>query len=115
MMNKTLKMAELISSDIRSRSNADKIRAAIDNQYSNVIIDFTDVEFISRSFADELWVIIDEMDTVKFSIVNQAKVVETMLNVVASARQKIRVHKSEKADILTLKSMEDFDRVFATI
>lgn len=51
-MDKIFKVAELISTDIRSRANVNIIRSAIDGINENIILDFTDVAFMSRSFTD---------------------------------------------------------------
>lgn len=45
---------ELIGSDIRSRKNADYIRNSIAGCAGEVELDFDGVEFISRTFADEV-------------------------------------------------------------
>ena len=59
-MKKIIKIAELIGSDIHSRQNADHIRNSIGNFSGVVELDFDGVEFISRSFTDEVYTIVKE-------------------------------------------------------
>ena len=54
MKKEIIKISALISSDVRSRSNAEIIRSAIDGISDKVILDFSGVSFVSRSFTDEL-------------------------------------------------------------
>ena len=57
IMSRVLRIADIISTDVRSRSRADIIRNELEENRSNLILDFTDVVFMSRSFTDELYVI----------------------------------------------------------
>jgi hypothetical protein len=109
-MKKTIKMAEVISSDIRSRKNADLIKAII-APGDDVTLDFLGVTFISRSFADEICNIIDYSDAT-ISKCNMCPFVQNMLNVVASGRSKKRVFAVDNDDdIYVCKDMESLSRI----
>lgn len=53
-MNTMLKIADLISTDIRSRANADIIRSAIDGIKEDVILDFSGVIFETGNLTNYL-------------------------------------------------------------
>jgi len=54
IMEKIIKLAEVISTDIRSRANAEILKNQISSG-NDIMLDFEGVTFISRSFADELY------------------------------------------------------------
>jgi hypothetical protein len=54
----TIKVAEVLSTDIRCRDNAEVLKALI-VPGDDIALDFSDVTFISRAFADELYTIIE--------------------------------------------------------
>ena len=88
-MDKIFKVAELISTDIRSRANVNIIRSAIDGINENIILDFTDVAFMSRSFTDELYNLMNEHKNVSLSNMNDF--VGSMYNAVVEGRKSKRV------------------------
>ena len=72
-MGKVIKIAELIGTDVRSRSNAGIIQAEIDGEVNEVIIDFSKVTFVSRSFVDELCNIMEKCNNVKLENMSKKK------------------------------------------
>ena len=58
-MKEIIKLHDLLGSEIRSRSNAEILREKI-AEHSGSIIDLSDVSFISRSFADELCILVEK-------------------------------------------------------
>ena len=66
-MDKIFKISELISTDIRSRANANIIRSAIDGINERIVLDFDGVCFISRSFTDELYNVLEEHKNISFT------------------------------------------------
>lgn len=112
---KTLKLVELLSEDIRSRSNAEKIKRSLSGFTGDVMLDFSGVKFISRSFADELCTTIENTKNIGFIRVNEAPSVKNMMDVVMASRNKQRVRTSEDADILTLSNMDEISALFATM
>ena len=60
IMGNVLLISELIGTNVRSRSNAGIIQAVIDGVKEGVTLDFREVTFVSRSFADELCNIMDD-------------------------------------------------------
>lgn len=86
-MNTMFKIADLISTDIRSRANADIIRSAIDGIKENIVLDFSGVTFVSRSFTDELYNVMKENKNI--SLVNMSDFVKSMLEAVTKGRNSI--------------------------
>lgn len=98
-----MKIAELVSSDIRSRANASIIRATLDGINENVTLDFDGVEFVSRSFADELYEIMKEYDNI--SIKNTSDIVKSMMDAVVSGRKSKRKFNEDNSEIREFDDM----------
>lgn len=112
-MDKFFKVAELISTDIRSRANVDIIRSAIDGINENIILDFTDVTFMSRSFTDELYNLMSEHKNVSLS--NMNNFVNSMYNAVVEGRKSKRVFESESSEIKEFDDMKSLASFLSTI
>jgi hypothetical protein len=109
-MNNVIKMATVISTDIRSRKNAEILKSMI-HPGSKVMLDFQGVTFISRSVADEICDIIEHSKaTVDKS--NMCLLVENMLRAVENGRNKKRERPEiDDKDIIICKDMESLSRV----
>ncbi len=113
-MKKVIKIVELIGSDIRSRQNADYIRNSIANFDGIVELDFNGVEFISRSFADEIYTIVKEnRDNV--ALKNMKGIVDSMMAVVSESRTHERVRKTENANIKEFSDIESLSAYLSTM
>ena len=112
-MDKIFKVAELISTDIRSRANVNIIRSAIDGINENIILDFTDVAFMSRSFTDELYNLMNEHKNVSLSNMNDF--VGSMYNAVVEGRKSKRVFESESSEINECDDMKSLSSFLSTI
>lgn len=105
-MKKKIQIAKVISTDVRSRSNADIIRNEISKDVNEVILDFAGVVFISRSFADELYTIMDKHKDVKVQEINMSEIVSSMMNAVSSGRKKVRVRPVNNSEIKEFDDLE---------
>lgn len=112
-MDKIFKVAELISTDIRSRANVNIIRSAIDGINENIILDFTDVVFMSRSFTDELYNLMSEHKNVSLSNMNDF--VNSMYNAVVQGRKAKRVFETESSEIKEFDDMKSLSSFLSTI
>lgn len=112
-MDKIFKVAELISTDIRSRANVNIIRSAIDGINENIILDFTDVAFMSRSFTDELYNLISEHKNISLSNMNDF--INSMYNAVVQGRKTKRVFESESSEIKEFDDMKSLSSFLSTI
>lgn len=112
-MDKVIKIAELLSTDIRSRANANLIRAAIDGVDDNIILDFAAVTFISRSFTDELYNIMEERKEI--TLINASDFVKSMLCAVTKGRKNKRILSNENSEIKEFEDMKSLESFLATI
>lgn len=111
-MTKKLKIAEIISYDVRSRSRANIIRDELNKTHCNLILDFTDVIFISRSFTDELYAIKNEYTDVDIQMIGMEGVVKEMSDVVRESRSKKRIRKDQNAMIKECKDDKSLTEYF---
>lgn len=102
VMNKVFNISELISTDIRSRANANIIRSLVDGIDEKVILDFDGVDFISRSFTDELYNVLEEHGNISF--INASETVTAMLDAVEKGRKSTRNFSSDSE----IKEFDDF-------
>lgn len=112
-MEKVMLISELLGTDVRSRSNAEIIRADASNFGDTVILDFKDVTFVSRSFADELCSIMETCGNI--SLVHMSRLVESMMNAVSSGRKEKRLRPDAGTDIKDIDTIEDLSEFFSSI
>lgn len=112
-MNKTFYIAKLISTDIRSRGNANIIRSAIDGIEGNIILDFADVTFISRSFTDELYNILEEHKNI--TLINMSDFLDTMLKTVIQGRKNKRKLADKESEIKEFDDMNSLSNFLSEI
>ncbi len=112
-MDKTFNIAELISTDIRSRGNANIIRSAIDGIEGNIVLDFANVTFMSRSFTDELYNILDEHKNITLS--NMSDFVDTMLKTVMQGRKNKRKFSNNESEIKEFDDMQSLSSFLSSI
>lgn len=112
-MENVLKISELISTDVRSRYNAGIIRSAMDGLEGDIVLDFTEVTFISRSFTDELCTIVEKHQNIK--IVNTIKEVKSMIDAVTSGRKQKRKRIKDDSEIKEFTDIESLTSFLATI
>lgn len=103
-MDKNIALQTLIGTEIRSRTNADKIRKEINDCKNIHILDFNGVTFVSRSFADELCSIMDEHQNVKLA--NETPFVKKMIDTVLAGRKRVR-QRNEHSDIVSFSNIDD--------
>ncbi len=115
-MEKVVKVKELLSSDIRSRCNAEAIRNEVINaDCKEICVDLSGVIFMSRSFTDELLNIIDNSEDKTIHIINAEGVAKSMIDIVSVSRKKKRVLSDDDSQITELKDMSSLEKFFATI
>ena len=112
-MDKTFNIADLISTDIRSRGNANIIRSAIDGIEGNIVLDFANVTFMSRSFTDELYNILDEHKNITLS--NMSDFVDTMLKTVMQGRKNKRKFSNNESEIKEFDDMQSLSSFLSSI
>lgn len=112
-MRRIIKISELIGVDIRSRKNADHIRNSIAGCAGEIEFDFDGVEFISRTFADEVYTIVKENND-NVVLINMEGIVDSMMSVVSEIRTHKRVRKTENANMKEFSDMESLSAYLST-
>jgi len=104
-MRLTIKLRDIYSADLYTRSRASELRARINEQAKEVVLDFEQIGFMSRSFADELCNIMDDMKQVDFSFINRNSDVTAMMTKVAENRNRERKRGVSTARMMEFKDM----------
>lgn len=112
-MGKTIRISELIGTDVRSRSNAGIIQSALDGEKDCVALDFAEVTFVSRSFADELCNILDNSNNVR--LIHTCQMVQSMIDAVKEGRSQKRIRVEDHSEIKEFDTMESLSSFLATI
>lgn len=112
-MGKVIKIADLIGTDVRSRSNAGIIQAEIDGEVDEVTIDFSKVTFVSRSFVDELCNIMEKCNNVKLG--NMTSFIQSMIEVVKKGRSQKRVRNNDNSEIKEFDDIDSLSSFLSTI
>ena len=105
-MKQTIALQEIYSADLYTRSRASELRSCINVQADEVILDFEGIGFMSRSFADEVCNIIDDMSDKVFTFINQNEDVSTMMTIVRDGRSRERKRGVGNAKMLEFDNME---------
>lgn len=105
-------MSELIGTELRSRAEAKKVLDWFNSYAKNdVVIDYVGVRFISRSFADELCGIIDNMNKLyHISEIDQNINISTTITIVRNGRKKPKNVKltGDTVELTDMKSLSEF-------
>ena len=106
MSNVILKVFDKVGAEARTRSNVVKLNITGLASDSNIIIDFEKVNFISRSFTDELLEQLLEKN-ISYNAINENDSIKNMIKAVTIGRSKERVRHTSDAEIMTINSMEE--------
>jgi hypothetical protein len=109
METNIIKISSLLSSDIRCRDNANILKCQLPTR-GNCMLDFSNVIFISRSFADELYNLVNNSSAL-VQTCNMCAAVQNMYNAVVSGRSKKRVRHFDSSDIYVCSDMKDLANV----
>lgn len=105
-MKQTIKLNTIYSADLYTRSRASELRSCINEEVTEVTLDFEGIGFMSRSFADEVCNIMDDNKEKTFVFINRNADIEAMMNKVAEARSQERKRGISNATIHKFEDME---------
>lgn len=111
-MKRSIRLRDIYSDDLYTRSRASEIRLRINADDEEVVLDFDQIGFMSRSFADELNNIMDDFSNVKFHFANCNNDIETMITKVAESRKRERKRGVGNAKMYEFKDMESLSKFF---
>jgi hypothetical protein len=110
-MKQTIRLQDIYSADLYTRSRASELRKCISDEADEVMLDFEGIGFMSRSFADEVCNIIDDMNGKTFTLINQNEDVSTMMTKVREGRSRERkrgVGNAKMYEFKDIASLEEF-------
>lgn len=111
-MDLTVRVCGLIGREGRSRVNVVKLALGSYPQNGTLVVDFQGVDFVSRSFADE---VVSQVEGRQYKIVNANAVVANMFKAVVDGRSKPRTHAAAgNVEIVTFDSMVELSRYLNT-
>ena len=105
-MKLTIQLNTIYSADLYTRSRASELRACINEDATEVTLDFEGIGFMSRSFADEVCNIMDDNKNIIFKFINRNADIEAMMNKVAEGRIQERKRGISNATIHKFEDME---------
>lgn len=114
-MTQTIKLIDIYSADLFTRSMAVNVLNAIDSNSEKVILDFENIGFMSRSFTDELYNIMDSFPKIGFCFINQNEVIRNMVEAVKTGRNKERELGISHAKMYQCDSLESFNRYLVAL
>lgn len=112
-MEKAISIRSLIGSEVRSRTNAEKIAAALADNGEVYIIDFEGVTFVSRSFADELCNMMDQNS--KIRLINEDPFVKRMIDIVLAGRKRLRQREDNNDSIISFSTIDELKKFMMTL
>ena len=110
-MKQTIRLQDIYSADLYTRSRASELRACINDEADEVTLDFEGIGFMSRSFADEVCNIIDDIKDKYFTLVNQNNDVAMMMTKVRDGRNRERkrgVGNAKMYEFDDIEKLEEF-------
>ncbi len=106
-MEKVIRIYDYIGNEGRSRVNASKLNIQELPEDASVILDCSDVDFLSRSFTDE---IISQLGKRTYRLMNANSIIMNMFKAVENGRNKPRRHSDNGAVMLHFDNMTDLSR-----
>ena len=105
-MTQKIRLKDIYSDDLYTRSRAAELRSCINDHAEEVLLDFSGIGFMSRSFADELFNIIDSMNAIKFEFTGRNSDIEAMMTKVEAGRHSERQRGISNAKMYEFKDMD---------
>lgn len=107
---KTIVLKDRIGTFLQTRKSAKELLKLIETDST---LDFIDVTFMTRSFADEICCILDHNPNVK--VINMDTAVRTLFDIVKESRLKPRENHISDSEVLTFNDVESFLAYLNTI
>ena len=114
-MKQTIKLQDIFSTGLYSRSRAVDLRTHIMDNADEIELNFEGINFMSRSFADEICNMIDDMKEKKFMFTNQIEEVFIMMTKVQESRSRERKRGIKHAKVYEFNDMESLSKYLLTI
>ena len=107
MAKRIIKVHDFIGSEGRSRVNVSKLGLCGIQAADTAVLDFSGVDFLSRSFTDE---IVSQLEGRSYTIENANEIINNMFKAVVEGRMKSRRHDVSNADIKRFDTLVELSR-----
>lgn len=115
---RTIDITDILSPDLKSRARVHDLELFIQNSGENaVMLDFSNVQFATRSFVDEFYNVFlktSNANSIKVEITNVPEDVNTILEAVSRTQARAKVIPSGFA-VRSFRSMEDLIKYLKTV
>ena len=115
---KTIDIAQILTSDLKSRMRAQDLKQLIENSESSVVeLDFQGVQFATRSFIDEFYNIFlknPDANAFRVELTNVPEDIKTMLDAVSRTQVRVKVIPSQTQEV-SFKSVDEMLKYFSTV
>ena len=113
-MTQIIKLYDIYHADLFSRAKSAQLADHINSEADTVILNFTGITFMSRSFADELYNIVIAFPTKTFRYHGRNKDIITMMKKVAEGRTRERQLGIPPAQMLSFDSQSKLSDFLVT-
>lgn len=114
-MKQTIRLSDIYSADLFTRSKATELNAMLRQETGEVELDFDGISFMSRSFADELYNVVENFKQCKFTYSNRNEEVTAMMEKVSEGRQRERKRGISHAKIYEFHDMESLSNFLVSV
>ena len=105
-MIQTIRLYDIYRADLFSRAKAAELASHINSDADSVVLDFSGIGFMSRSFADELYNIIAAQAPRTFDFVGRSHDIESLMQKVADGRTRERQFGIQHPQMLTFDTKD---------
>lgn len=105
-MIQTIRLYDIYRADLFSRAKAAELASHISSDADSVVLDFSGIGFMSRSFADELYNIIAAQAPRTFDFVGRSHDIESLMQKVADGRTRERKFGIQHPQMLTFDTKD---------
>lgn len=105
-MTQTIRLYDIYRADLFSRAKAAELASHISSDADSVVLDFSGIGFMSRSFADELYNIIAAQAPRTFDFVGRSHDIDSLMQKVADGRTRERQFGIQHPQMLTFDTKD---------
>jgi len=113
-MTQNIRLFDLYCADLFSRAKAAQLIQHVSTDADSIVLDFTGINFVSRSFADELYNVIAAQAPRTFSFAGQSQDVAMMMRIVADGRSRERRQGIQHPQMLTFETKDTLAEFLVT-
>lgn len=105
-MTQTIRLYDIYRADLFSRAKAAELAGHINSKADSVLLDFSGINFMSRSFADELFNVIAAQAPRTFNFEGRSQDIDILMQKVADGRSRERQLGIQHPQMLTFDTKD---------